>query len=296
VDTTPAGVQSRCAELQQLGVRFSMAAGPANLARFNLAPFGVELAPLAFTGPGWHHDDLLGRWNQLNAYAFGPRELPMPRWVLVDHALLASGLVIAACPEDAVEPILARFGVGPDERGVLERVLADLHAQPDAELVPIAGYCAAPTADRGRWMGWSMCSAIPHAGLGFVVKALGLEAYGARTVTGVTQWDNLSLRAHVKFGPARIESAILDLHTAPGSLVYSTDLTAWRSGAVANQTAREPTFLVRAADRARHVELQALIEAGAQRLEIIAPGMIVAEGEYLAPVRATPIHDGGLDG
>ncbi len=273
-----------------------MAAAPANLAGFDLAPFGVALTPLAFTGPGWHHDDLLSRWNQLNAYAFGPRELPMPRWVLVDHALLASGLVMAVCPQDAVEPILARFGVGPDERRVLAQVLADAEAAGPDGLVPIAGYCAAPTVDRGRWMGWSMCSAIPHAGLGFLVKALGLEAYGASTVTGVTQWDNLSLRAHVKFGPARIESAILDLHTAPGSLVYSTDVAAWRSGAVANQTVSEPSFLVRAADRARHVELQALINSGAQRLEIVAPGMIVAGGEHLAPVRATPIHNGGLDG
>jgi hypothetical protein len=292
VDTTPAGVQTRCSELQELGVRFFMAAAPANLACFELSPFGVTLTPLAFMGEGWHHDDMLRLWNQMDAYAFGPREMPMPNWVLVDHALMASGLVMAACHQDALEPIIERFGVRHDERRILELVLADVHAENYDGLVPIAGYCAAPTADPGRWMGWSMCSAIPHAGLGFAVKALGLEAYRAQVVTGVTQWDNLSLRSHVKFGPARVESAILDLHTAPGSFVYSTDITAWRSGVSSDQRSTEPTFLVRAGDRARHEQLQAMIEAGTQRLEIVEPGMIISDGEFLAPVRVIEVDVG----
>jgi hypothetical protein len=289
VDTTPAGVKSRCSELTALGVEFFLAASPANLACFDLAPLGVSLTPLPFLTAQWRHDDLLRLWNQMDAYAFGPREMPMPNWVLVDHALMSSGLIIAACGEDRLEAILERFGVGHSERGILDLLLGDIHAQGYTGPVPIAGYCAAPTADRGRWMGWSMCSAIPHAGLGFAVKALGLEAYRASVVTGVTQYDNLSLRSHVKFGPARIEAAVLDLHTAPGSLVYCSDIDAWRSGAAANQTAAEPTFLVPADDRARHLELQSMIDAGDQRLEIVEPGLVLSGGKSLIPVRVSPL-------
>jgi hypothetical protein len=296
VDATPAGVQTRCSELAELGVRFFMAAAPANLACFDLNPLGVALTPLPFLTGDWHHDDMLRLWNQMDAYAFGPREMPMPNWVLVDHALMASGLMMAACHLDRLEGLLERFGVQANERHILELVLADVHAEGYDGLVPIAGYCAAPTAEPGRWMGWSMCSAIPHAGLGFVSKALGLEAYRARVVTGVTQYDNLSLRAHVKFGPARIESATLDLHTAPGSLVYSSDIEAWRTGAGANQTVEAPTLLVAGADRERHLELQAMIDAGTHALEIIEPGMIVRDGEYLVPVRVTSVGHGGVDG
>jgi hypothetical protein len=289
VDTTPAGVQSRCSELKELGVGFLLAASPANLACFDLDPLGVPLTPLPFLTAQWRHDDLLRLWNQMDAYAFGPREMPMPNWVLVDHALMSSGLIIAACAEDRLEAILERFGVGPGERDILDLLLGDIHAQGYTGPVPIAGYCAAPTADRRRWMGWSMCSAIPHAGLGFTVKALGLEAYRTSVITGVTQYDNLSLRSHVKFGPARIEAAVVDLHTAPGSLVYSSDIDAWRSGASANQTVAEPTFLISAGDRARHLELQGLIDAGAQRLEIIEPGLIISGGQSLIPVRVSDI-------
>ncbi len=293
MDSTPAGVQSRCSELSRLGVQFYLAAAPANLARFEMAPFGVPLTPLAFLDGDWRHDDLLRLWNQMDAYAFGPREMPMPNWVLVDHALMSSGLIIAACAESALNGILERFSVAEGEREILNLLLADVHAQGYTGPVPIAGYCAAPTADPDRWMGWSMCSAIPHAGLGFAVKALGLEAYGAQVVTGVTQYDNLSLRSHVKFGPARIEAAVVDLHTAPGSLVYSSDIAAWRRGV--SPSAPEPSLLVSATDRAGHLGLQARIDTGSERLEIIAPGMIIADGEYLVPVRVTPVDHGAAD-
>ena len=271
-----------------------MAAAPANLARFDLSPLGVTLTPLPFLTGEWRHDDLLRLWNQMDAYAFGPREMPMPNWVLVDHALMASGLVIAACDQNRLDGLIGRFNVAEHERHVLDLVLADVHAARYGGPVPIAGYCASPTADAGRWMGWSMCSAIPHAGLGFVVKALGLEAYGTKVITGITQYDNLSLRAHVKFGPARIEAAVVDLHTAPGSLAYSSDIEAWRGGATATRTSDEPTFLVSATDRVRHLELQGMIDTGRERLEIIDPGMIMRDGEHLVPVRVSPLTDGAL--
>lgn len=294
MQTTPAGVKDRCSELIELGVYFFMAAVPANLAAFELTPLGVTLKPLPFLTPGWNDDDLLRLWNQMDAHAFGPREMPMPNWVLVDHALMSSGLVIAACDPDRLDGILGRFGVADHERGILDMVLADAHAIDYAGPIPIAGYCAAPTAGRECWMGWSMCSAIPHAGLGFAVKALALEAYRAKAVIGVTQYDNLSLRSHVKFGPARIESAVVDLHTAPASLVYSSDIEAWRTctETAADAAAAEPSFMVSAWDKQRHAELQELLDSGRKRLEIVEPGMVVRDGEYLVPVRVIDIEDG----
>ncbi|HET9074952.1 MAG TPA: hypothetical protein VFN48_10260 [Solirubrobacteraceae bacterium] len=289
MDSSPQGVRARCAELSRLGVEFSVAATPDNLAAFELTPLGVPLTALAFLTADWRHDVMLRLWNQMDAYAFGPREMPMPNWVLVDHALMSSGLIMAACDEAALPGLLERFGVTEAERGILDLLLADIHALGYDGPVPIAGYCAAPTAERSRWMGWSMCSAIPHAGLGFAVKALGLETYRAGVVTGVTQYDNVSLRSHVKFGPARIESAIVDLHTAPGSLVYSSDLAAWRRGETPGSAeAREPDLLLSARDRDGHLELQRRIEAGA-RVEIVAPGLITGGAEPLVPICVSPV-------
>ena len=74
----------------------------------------------------------------------------------------------------------------------------------------------------GEWVGWSLCSAIP--GLGTITKGLGLEVYGARTLTGVAQFTDQALRVHRKFGRMRVVSAVLDLHPVPHTLVYRTDV------------------------------------------------------------------------
>ncbi len=88
--------------------------------------------------------------------------------------------------------------------------------------IPVAGYCASPTPDRRAWVGWSLCSAIP--GLGTVAKGLGLLAYGARTLTGVTQFYDPALRVHRKFGPMRLLAAVLDLHPVHHTMAYRTDV------------------------------------------------------------------------
>jgi hypothetical protein len=211
----------------------------------------------------------------------------MPNWVLVDHALLSSGLLIAACEQERLDTIALASGL----REVLTSLVGDATAGGYTGPVPLAAYCAAPTADHDRWTGWSLYSVVPGSGLAFVTKGLALRAYGARVLAGVTQYDNMALRTHTKFGPARIEAAIVRLHTARASLVYSTDVRRWLDGHADPGSGVPPTWLVSADDSDRHAEMQRMLDTRSHTLTILPPGIIVRDGEPLMPVLVTDYVD-----
>jgi len=146
---------------------------------------------------------------------------------------------------------------------VLRAVLAEADRLGYTGPIPVAGYCAAPTPVAGGWVGWSLCSAIP--GLGTTTKGLGLEIYGARTLTGVAQFTDQALRVHRKFGRMEVVSAVLDLHPVPHTLVYRTDV-------FSDESERAPTVWMEARDLAFQREMQAKIDAGTSRYYVLSPG------------------------
>jgi hypothetical protein len=131
--------------------------------------------------------------------------------------------------------------------------------------IPVAGYCAAPTPVPGGWVGWSLCSAIP--GLGTTTKGVGLEVYGARTLTGVAQFSDQGLRVHRRFGRMRIISAVLDLHPVAHTLVYRTDVHA-------DDEDQSPTFWMDSRDHDGQREMQAKIDAGTSQFYVLSPGLV----------------------
>jgi hypothetical protein len=155
---------------------------------------------------------------ELNTLAFDQAGLGMPQWVLLNLALAPSALLVAAVQPGKLRSI-ARRQADP-RRWKLEALLDRAIACDHAGRVPIAAYCAAPTAEPSRWFGWSASSLLEHQG--FILKGLALGAYRPTVLNGIAQYgDAAALKMHVKFGPMRIRNpSLLGVHELPGSFFY----------------------------------------------------------------------------
>jgi hypothetical protein len=237
----------------------------------------VALTPLDFLGPyerTWKLEDLMRTYNVLNATAFGAKGIPLQNWVMIDLGLLPSGFVLITLDRARAEAALGD-GAGHGEAGrrrigeVLPAVLAEADRLGYPGPIPVAGYCAAPTPDRSAWVGWSLCSAIP--GLGTVAKGLGLLAYGARTLTGVTQFYDPALRIHRKFGPMRLLAAVLDLHPVRHTMAYRTEVFGAEPD---GDDAPEATLHLDPRDLDAQWALQRRLDAGTHEYFILSPGLV----------------------
>jgi hypothetical protein len=236
------------------------------LAQLDLAPCGIPITGLDFLGPYdhmWKLEDLMRTYNMLNATAFGAKGIPLPNWVMIDLGLLPSAFLLVTLPRARVQALIDAGG-RPAE--VLPAVLAEADRLQYDGPIPVAGYCAAPTPDRSAWVGWSLCSAIP--GLGTVAKGLGLLAYGARTLSGVAQFYDPSLRVHRKFGPMRLLAAVLDLHTVTNTMAYRTEVFG------SEDADATPTLLLDPRDRDAQWALQERLDAGTHEFFILSPGLV----------------------
>jgi hypothetical protein len=260
--------------LREDGYALWLASNDAVLRELDLAPGGVELTPLDFLGPyerAWKLEDLMRTYNVLNATAFGAKGIPLQNWVMIDLGLLPSGFLLVTLPRERVEAALAAPSDATQRRmaEVLPAVLAEADRLDYPGPIPVAAYCAAPTPDRSAWVGWSLCSAIP--GLGTVAKGLGLLAYGARTLTGVAQFYDPSLRVHRKFGPMRMLAAVLDLHPVRHTMAYRTAVF----GPEPPEADRpEPTLWLDARDHEAQWALQRRLDAGTHEYFILSPGLV----------------------
>jgi hypothetical protein len=242
------------------------------LQALNTSPFGVPVTALDFLAPGpaaWPVADLMRVYNVLNATAFGEKGIPLQNWVMIDLGLLPSAFLLVTLPAPQAEAMLtdpARDQAQRDRIGqVLPAVLAEAARLGYTGPIPVAGYCAAATPVPGGWVGWSLCSAIP--GLGTTTKGLGLEIYGARTLTGVAQFSDHGLRVHRRFGRMRVISAVLDLHPVAHTLVYRTDV-------FEDDPEQSPTFWMDCRDLDAQREMQAAIDAGTSRFYVLSPCLV----------------------
>jgi hypothetical protein len=254
------------------GYGLYLASNGAVLERLQTSPCGIPVTALDFLAPGpeeWSVGDLMRVYNVLNATAFGEKGIPLQNWVMIDLGLLPSAFLLITLPPDRAAAALAdRRRDGGERRrieAVLPAVLAEARRLDYEGPIPVAGYCAAPTPVPGSWVGWSLCSAIP--GLGTTVKGLGLEVYGARTLTGVAQFCDQGLRVHRKFGPMEIVSAVLELHPVPYTMVYRTEV-------LASESVAAPSFWMDGRDLDAQRAIQAKIDTGAGRFFILSPGLV----------------------
>jgi hypothetical protein len=270
-------------------VEFFLASNETLREHLNETPYGHKLTWLDFTDTtdkGWSTREFLNYFNVINGIAFGDRGIPMPQWVMVDLILMPSAAVIASLPRSAFAEMVERstFRFDTDVKTHLRRVQDQMAASGYTGPVPIGGYCAAPSAAPGTWVGWSLWSLMPAVGLGQAAKALALSAYRARKLDGVTQYDNSALKVHTRFGPLRILVATVPFHTSPGSFVYESDFTA----PVAGPGRAEPSFLLDPFDYERQSAMQKAIEAGRSEYHLLPPGHLVADGRTYVPILEIP--------
>jgi hypothetical protein len=254
------------------GYRLLLVSNGAVLEQLEANPFELPVTSLDFLAEhdeAWDVADLMRVYNTLNATAFGEKGIPLQDWVMLDLGLMPSAFVLITLPADRAAAAATDTRFGDAHRARVENVLAPVLAQArrlgyDGP-IPVAGYCAAPTPVPGSWVGWSLCSAIP--GLGTTAKGLALEVYGARTLTGVTQFYDPALHVHRKFGRMRVLAAVVKLHTVANTLIYCTDVYAHDDG-------QSPTSMMDCRDAAAQRQLQAKIDAGVAKVYVLSPGLV----------------------
>jgi hypothetical protein len=276
------------ASLTGQGVEFFLASNESLRAHLNEKPYGHQLTWLDFTDlgdKGWATGEFLNLFNVINGIAFGDRGIPMPQWVMIDLILMPSAAVIASLPQEAFADMVekSRFSFDSDVKTHLRAVLDEARQDGYTGPMPVGGYCAAPSAAPGTWVGWSLWSLMPARGMGRAVKALALSAYRARKLDGVTQYDNNALKVHTQFGTLKILVATVPFHTSPGSFVYESDFT--RPAAVPRP---EPSFLLDPFDLDRQREMQRAIEAGRSEFYVLPPGHVATDGGARVPVLEIP--------
>jgi hypothetical protein len=269
------------------GVEFFLASNETLRSHLNETPYGHKLTWLDFTDTadkGWSTSEFLNLFNVINGIAFGDRGIPMPQWVMVDLILMPSAAVIAGLPQETFADMVERstFPFDTDVKHHLRVVHEKIKSSGYRGPVPVGGYCAAPSAAPGTWVGWSLWSLMPKVGLGHAAKALALSAYRARKLDGVTQYDNSALKVHTRFGALRIQVATVPFHTSPGSFVYESDFTAPAA------VVREPSFLLDPFDYDRQSAMQKAIESGLADYYVVAPGHVRRDGATFVPIAEVP--------
>ncbi len=147
----------------------------------------------------------------LEAKAFGPKNLQMPRWVFYDCAIMP-GFVAGFAQRTSTlsEPLRKAFA------GVS-----------DHEWTPLSLFIIIPTMAPGEWVAHNLCSTnsmFPreqnYYGLGFLSKAFGLWYANIDICCGMTQWMSPSMPLHTHYGPFEVLTAYTPVHSYALTLTY----------------------------------------------------------------------------
>lgn len=153
---------------------------------------------------------------ELEARAFGPSNMAMPRWVFYDCAITPGFVAGFAMRASKVPPELKKH----------------LPYIGKHEWVPLSLFIIIPTMSRdGEWVAHNLCtvnSLLPkemnYYGLGFLSKAFGLWYANVKICCGFTQWGNPAIRLHSYYGPFEILTAYTPIHSYPRTLTYRVKL------------------------------------------------------------------------
>ena len=147
--------------------------------------------------------------------AFGKQGLAMPRWVFYDCAAMP-GFVAGFAGRTSKIP---------------RRILEQLNYPETEEWCPLSLFIAIPTAHKGEWVAWDLCSVnslLPkedqYYGLGFLSKAFGLWYANVNQCSGMTQWGSASLKLHSNYGHLEVIGAYAPLHTHAKTMTYRCEV------------------------------------------------------------------------
>jgi hypothetical protein len=165
--------------------------------------------------------DFANQILRLESKAFAATNMPMPRWVFYDCALMPG--------------FVAGFAL---HHSAANREVLDL-LQPDktTEWLPISLFIIIPTMDGRAWVAHNLCSinslvSEPSRlyGLGFLTKAYGLWYANVEVLCGMTQWGSPAMRLHTHYGDFEVLTAYTPVHSYSRTVTYRmvTDTSEWK--------------------------------------------------------------------
>ena len=187
--------------------------------RFALNWFAME--PLLKNPLCMDEVDFADQILRLESRAFAATNMPMPRWVFYDCAIVP-GFVAGFAMHHSVAP---------------QEVLDILQPKPNTEWLPISLFIIIPTMAPKEWVAHNLCSVnalIPAShhvyGLGFLTKAFGLWYANVEMLCGVTQWASPAVRLHTHYGDFEVLTSYTPVHSFPRTLTYRmvTDSREWK--------------------------------------------------------------------
>ena len=214
----------------------------------NLSPFGIPVTAIdfrdrdfPFRGANYDVMDLLKRFGEANSQSYEEGGLGIPDWALAELMLMPSAVLLVLADQGYLRTVAAKLMDEPvtnlrhtriiplaeDDRDrlhtslALSELLETAGEQNYLGPLPVAGYAAAPTKRPGYWISWSLWSLVPGRGLGYSVKRLALECYGATSESAVAQIGMArGLDVSTYFGRLRVTNAFVRAHPAPGAFAY----------------------------------------------------------------------------
>jgi hypothetical protein len=158
---------------------------------------------------------------RLETRAFAASNMPMPRWVFYDCAIMPG--------------FVAGFAI---HRSVAsEELITILQPKPDSEWLPVSLFIIIPTMAPKEWVAHNLCSvnsliSAPNQiyGLGFLTKAFGLWYANVEVLCGITQWASPAVRLHTHYGDFEVLTSFTPVHSYARTLTYRmiTDAKEWK--------------------------------------------------------------------
>jgi hypothetical protein len=158
---------------------------------------------------------------RLESRAFAASNMPMPRWVFYDCAIMPG--------------FVAGFAIHRSK--ATAEMLDLLQPMASTEWLPISLFIIIPAMAPTEWVAHNLCSVnslLPPEqsiyGLGFLTKAFGLWYANVQALCGVTQWASPSVRLHTHYGDFEVLTAYTPVHSYARTLTYRmvTDSKEWK--------------------------------------------------------------------
>lgn len=190
--------------------------------KFKLNWFNAEeLRPVYKNPLQMDEVDFADQILRLETAAFSASNMPMPRWVFYDCAI--------------VPGFVAGFALHRSK--ATAEMLDILKPDESSEWLPISLFIMIPTMADKEWVAHNLCSInslLPKEqsiyGLGFLTKAFGLWYANVEVLCGVTQWSSPAVKLHTHYGDFEVLTAYTPVHSYAKTLTYRmvTDVKEWR--------------------------------------------------------------------
>jgi hypothetical protein len=218
----------------------------------DLNPFGIAVKTIdfwaddfAYRGRNYSVAQLLDLFRDANSLSFEEGGLGIPPWAMAELILMPSAVLLVLASQEHLRRVATRLEAEPvtnlrqtrliplDESdrdrlhysNSLGELLRAARERRYSGPLPIAGYAGAPTRRDGYWVGWSMWSLVPGEQLGYTVKRIALQCYGAQMEAAVAQFGMArGLDVNAKFGWLPVIQPYVPAHPAPGAFAYEIDV------------------------------------------------------------------------